>query len=265
MALPLTLSNYAIPFAEESTPIIVTPSKDFLLTNFSVTGFTRRSCVIDSFEVYSEEPAIIVQMDLNGIGLQNYYADLNEVKGDFYDQETTAPEWLTFTKNTAAEHVYTFTVHQGLDIEMLGIYGNGNIQNVVLDVPPIQANDETLRQIPLSFYVVGTENGTQVAEAGTINLTVAAAVSTSSMDLFPEITYIENLATRINTSVEIVLHGKNFVKGMNVYIIQGETVYTILSKDITFNDDGTRASFLLTPKMLNVDGDGMDEIGRAHV
>ena len=262
MALPLTLSNYAIPFAEESTPIIVTPSKDFLLTSFSVTGFARRSCVVNSFEVYCEEPAIIVQMDLNGIGLQNYYADLVEVRGDFYDQDTTSPEWLTFTKK--ADNVYTFTVHQGLDIEMLGLYGNGNIQNVVLDVPPIQANGDVIRQIPLSFYVVGTENGNDVAEAGVINLTVSDAVKATD-ELLPQITYIENLATRINTSAEIVLHGKNFVKGMNVYIIQGETVYTILSKDITFNDDGTMASFLLTPKMLNVDGDGMDACGTYEI
>lgn len=262
MALPLTLSNYAIPFAEESTPIIVTPSEDFLLTSFSVTGFARRSCVVNSFEVYCEEPAIIVQMDLNGIGLQNYYADLVEVRGDFYDQDTTSPEWLTFVKK--ADNVYIFTVQQGLDIEMLGLYGNGNIQNVVLDVPPIQSNGDVIRQIPLSFYVVGTENGNDVAEAGVINLTVSDAVKATD-ELLPQITYIENLATRINTSAEIVLHGKNFVKGMNVYIIQGETVYTILSKDVTFNDDGTMASFLLTPKMLNVDGDGMDACGTYEI
>jgi hypothetical protein len=264
MALPLTLSNYAIPFAEESTPIIVTPSKDFLLTSFSVTGFARRSCVVNSFEVYCEEPAIIVQMDLNGIGLQNYYADLVEGRGDFYDQETTSPEWLTFTKNADTDNVYIFTVHQGIDIEMLGLYGNGNIQNVVLDVPPIQSNGDVIRQIPLSFYVVGTENGNDVAESGVINITVSDAVKATD-ELLPQITYIENLATRINTSAEIVLHGKNFVKGMNVYIIQGETVYTILSKDITFNDDGTMASFLLTPKMLNVDGDGMDACGTYEI
>lgn len=264
MALPLTLSNYAIPFAEESTPIIVTPSKDFLLTSFSVTGFARRSCVVNSFEVYCEEPAIIVQMDLNGIGLQNYYADLVEVRGDFYDQDTTSPEWLTFTKNPDTDNVYIFTVNQGIDIEMLGLYGNGNIQNVVLDVPPIQSNGDVIRQIPLSFYVVGTENGNDVAETGVINITVSDAVKATD-ELLPQITYIENLATRINTSAEIVLHGKNFVKGMNVYIIQGETVYTILSKDITFNDDGTMASFLLTPKMLNVDGDGMDACGTYEI
>jgi len=262
MALPLTLSNYAIPFAEESTPIIVTPSEDFLLTSFSVTGFARRSCVVNSFEVYCEEPAIIVQMDLNGIGLQNYYADLVEVRGDFYDQDTTSPEWLTFTKK--ADKVYVFNVHQGIDIEMLGLYGKGNIQNVVLDVPPIQSNGDVIRQIPLSFYVVGTENGNDVAETGVINITVSDAVKATD-ELLPQITYIENLATRINTSAEIVLHGKNFVKGMNVYIIQGETVYTILSKDITFNDDGTMASFLLTPKMLNVDGDGMDACGTYEI
>ena len=265
MALPLTLSNYAIPFSEDSTPIVVSPTTGFVMTNFSVTGFVRRSCIVSSFEVYCEEPATIIRLDLNGIGLQDYYADLVGVQGDFFDQDTTSPEWLTFKK--VGENRFMFSVISGLDVEMLGFYGDGHIDNVTLEIPAIQSNGDSLRQVPLSFYVSGYNDSETVSESGVIPLTVSDAIkdSSSSIELMPLIIYIENLATRINTSAEIVLHGKNFVKGMNVYIIQGETVYTVLSKNIKFNDDGTVASFLLSPKMLAVDGDGLDACGTYEI
>lgn len=265
MPLPITLSNYAIPFSEESTPIVVSPADGFVMTNFSVTGFARRSCIVSSFEVYCEEPSTIVQLDLNGIGLQDYYADFVTGQGDFYDQKNTDPLWLTFEK--VDDNRFNFTVITGLDVEMLGIYGEGHIDTVTLEIPAIQSNGDSLRQVPLSFYVNGYDGSGTVSESGVIQLTVSDAIkdSSSSIELMPLITYIENLATRINTSAEIVLHGKNFVKGMNVYIIQGETVYTVLSKDIKFNDDGTVASFLLSPKMLAVDGDGLDACGTYEI
>lgn len=265
MPLPITLSNYAIPFSEESTPIVISPADGFVMTNFSVTEFARRSCIVSSFEVYCEAPSTIVQLDLNGIGLQDYYADFVNGQGDFYDQENTDPLWLTFEK--VDDNRFNFTVITGLDVEMLGIYGEGHIDTVTLEIPAIQSNGDSLRQVPLSFYVNGYDGFGTVSESGVIQLTVSDAIkdSSSSIELMPLITYIENLATRINTSAEIVLHGKNFVKGMNVYIIQGETVYTVLSKDIKFNDDGTVASFLLSPKMLAVDGDGLDACGTYEI
>ena len=265
MSLPITLSNYAIPFSEDSTPIVVSTTTGFVITNFSVTGFARRSCIVSSFEVYCEEPAVVIQMDLNGIGLQDYYADLVDIQGDFYDQATTSPEWLTFKK--VGEHRFLFTTTSGLDVEMIGIYGDGHIDNVTIDIPAIQSNGDSLRQIPLSFYVNGYDLDGSVSESGVIQLTVSDALgsSSSSDERMPRIQYIENLASRVNTGVEVVLHGRNFLQGMNVYISQGETVYTVPSNDVVFSDDGKVASFLLAPGMLLVDGDGLDECGTYEI
>lgn len=263
MALPLTLSNYAIPFSEDITTIEIMPVDGFSLSRISVTGFARRSCVINSFMVYSADPSVVVQMDIRGIGLVNYYADLESGEGDFYEQENTSKQWVKFS-NDGNAHEYVFEFHPGLDVEMLGIYGDGHIMNVELDIPAIRPTyDGEMRTIPLSFSVVGWDTFGSRTETGVINLKVSDLVNNvnANWNGQPYIKYVENLATRVNTSSLIVLHGENFTKGMDVYITQGDIVYTVDSKDVKVNTDGTEASFLLSPGMLAVDGHGMDMCG----
>ena len=263
MSLPITLSNYAIPFSDCATPIVVYSADGFVMTNISLTGFTRRKCVIREFRVYCEEPSAIIQMAITGHGIQNFYVDLVECQGKFSDLGISANDWITVNK--ASENIYNFVISSDINVEMVGIGGIGNIQSILLDIPPIQSNGDSLRRIPLSFYTYGYDTTHEVSETGTLYVT---ASDLASVNTLPHIQYIENLASRIGTSAKVVLHGSNFLPGMKIYISRGnvylnhnEIVYTVESDKITFSDDGTTASFILLPTMLYIDGMNMDYCG----
>jgi len=257
MSSPITLSNYAIPFSDTASDIVVLPTGGYRLTSVSATGFTRRSCHISSVNIECADRAVVLQLDVAGIGMRNFYADLEEQRGDFYEHEDTDSGWVSIKR--VAEGLYE--IEFDVDVDSVSV-GSGNIANLSLVIPPIQANGDTVRKIPVSFYVTGfDDDDVPFYNDVRMSITASSAMSGDYRDSYPYIGYVDNLASRIGEPAEIVLHGRNFVSGMNVYLTDGKDEYVVPSSDIVFGDDGTTAKFTLYPKMLSVDGDGNDACG----
>ena len=258
MALPLTLSNYAIAYGESEVPVYVYPEKGFLLTSVAMHGFARRECRFLNFLVQRQfsYDDITVLLNIRGVGNVFYVCEGGEWKF-LLDEAPCNIEAKPYTNN----NTFSIEIKDDAIVDMIAVYGDAEIVSVVLDLPEFKSNDGNPRIVPLDFYVMGMyEDEEQMVEAdGTLRMTVVSKDQLN--DVLPKITYIENLASRINTAANIVLHGENFLPGMNVYISLGDRDYVVESANITFSDDGKTASFTLYPKMLAVDGNGLDSCG----
>ena len=258
MALPLTLSNYAIAYGESEVPVYVYPEKGFLLTSVAMHGFARRECRFLNFLVQRQfsYDDITVLLNIRGVGNVFYVCEGGEWRF-LLDEAPCNIEAKPYTNN----NTFSIEIKDDAIVDMIAVYGEAEIVSVVLDLPEFTSEDGKPRIVPLDFYVMGMyEDDEQMVEAdGTLRMTVVSKDQLN--DVLPKITYIENLASRINTAANIVLHGENFLPGMNVYISLGDRDYVVESANITFSDDGKTASFTLYPKMLAVDGNGLDSCG----
>ena len=80
MALPLTLSNYAIAYGESEVPVYVYPEKGFLLTSVAMHGFARRECRFLNFIVQRQfsYDDITVLLNIRGVGNVFYVCEGGE-------------------------------------------------------------------------------------------------------------------------------------------------------------------------------------------
>lgn len=118
------------------------------------------------------------------------------------------------------------------------------------------SSESMVFDVPIYFEYVDSDGlRTEVSETFTIY-----GVSESRLYV-PSIKYIENLATRINTSAEVVIHGRYFDENMDVFIRNGSFCAKV-PHDETYlrhgNDAGTddTISFVMQPEYALSDANG---------
>lgn len=142
---------------------------------------------------------------------------------------------------------------------------------VLLNFPNIPAvNGQSYTKIPLRFVVGYTDyDDENFDEADVVYETIDVNVYATRYDDYdPKILYIENLASRVGESTEIVIHGENLTDGLSVTIVDGQTEYVVTPDNIVFKIDeygvGT-ATFTLFPGMLAVNADGSEPCGQYDI
>lgn len=152
-------------------------------------------------------------------------------------------------------------------------------ENVLLNIPPLYADkSEVYRKIPLRF-VIGyidvdkdefDKNGLDYYEEDDltykrVDVNVFATVFGKEL---PTITYVENLASRVDEAASVVVHGTNMTDGLSIKLTNGETEYVVPPEDIEFEIDkdgvGT-ATFTVYPGMLATDGNGSEPCAQYNI
>ena len=152
-------------------------------------------------------------------------------------------------------------------------------ENVLLNIPPLYADEsEVYRKIPLRF-VIGyidvdkdefDQNGLDYYEEDDltykrVDVNVFATVFGKEL---PTITYVENLASRVDEAASVVVHGTNMTDGLSIKLTNGETEYVVPPEDIEFEIDkdgvGT-ATFTVYPGMLATDGNGAEPCAQYNI
>ena len=91
---------------------------------------------------------------------------------------------------------------------------------------------------------------------GIQHIVMYGKVYVEGRDTDPVVTYVDNLASKVNTTAEVVLHGKNLDDGLSVFISMGEDTYVVPPEDIEYDldDEGTGTmKFTVYPGMLAMD------------
>ena len=84
----------------------------------------------------------------------------------------------------------------------------------------------------------------------------------------PYITYVENLASRVDEAVSVVVHGTNMTDGLSIKLTNGEDEYIVPPEDIEFDidEDGVgTATFTVYPGMLATDGNGSEPCAQYNI
>jgi hypothetical protein len=152
-------------------------------------------------------------------------------------------------------------------------------ENVLLNIPPLYAGEsEVYRKIPLRF-VIGyidvdkdefDQNGLDYYEEDDltykrVDVNVFATVFGKEL---PTITYVENLASRVDEAASVVVHGTNMTDGLSIKLTNGETEYVVPPEDIEFDidEDGVgTATFTVYPGMLATDGNGSEPCAQYNI
>ena len=144
--------------------------------------------------------------------------------------------------------------------------------NVLLNIPPLYAGEaEVYRKIPLRFVVgyvdvdadVYARNGADYYDDFDLTykrIDVYLYATVFGKEL-PTITYVENLASRVDESVSVIVHGENLTEGLSIKLYNGETEYVVEPDEIEFDIDETgvgTAAFTVYPGMLATDGKGSE-------
>lgn len=138
----------------------------------------------------------------------------------------------------------------------------GDNDDVYLNYPTVPSlQGKAYKKIPLRFVVGYTDYSDEEYEDLDVRyeLQTVELYAVSFGDHDPSIQYVENLASRVNTSVGVVVHGAYMTDGLGISLYNGETEYVVSPEEIKFDIDidGTgTASFDLTPDMFT---DGAEE------
>lgn len=138
--------------------------------------------------------------------------------------------------------------------------------NVLLNIPNIHVTEsEVYRKIPLRFVIGYTEyDGEDYDELDVIYEQVDVdvyALNFGDRIVDARIDYIENLASKVDTPVSIVVHGTAMTDGMNIKLVNGDAEYIVKNEDIvyTIGEGGVgTAEFTLFPGMLAMNDDGTE-------
>ena len=110
-------------------------------------------------------------------------------------------------------------------------------------------------EFDLSVQYTVDNSGEQMI--GVQHITMYGKVYVEGRDVDPIVTYVDNLASKVGTTADVVLHGKNLDDGLSVFISMGEDIYVVPPEDIEYDldDEGTGTmAFAVYPGMLAMDG-----------
>ena len=202
--------------------------------------------------------------------------------------------YYTFPFAEIIEPIYVFAIDENGDddgrvrsVELEAINGVSNgfyltlegEENVLLNIPPLYAGEsEVYRKIPLRF-VIGyidvdkdefDKNGLDYYEEDDltykrVDVNVFATVFGKEL---PTITYVENLASRVDEAASVVVHGTNMTDGLSIKLTNGEAEYVVSPEDIEFeiDEDGVgTATFTVYPGMLATDGNGSEPCAQYNI
>ena len=142
---------------------------------------------------------------------------------------------------------------------------------VYLNFPTVLADEgETYRRFPLKFIVGYTDYDTDYYDEADVQYVSIDVDVYATLPSYgdPAITYIENVATKVTDSANIVVHGTSLTDGLSIKLYNGEKEYVIEPDDIRFDIDseGTgTASFSVAPGMLAMDADGSEPCAQYSV
>lgn len=178
-------------------------------------------------------------------GLSNRIFNVGNVEEEFFPFAD-----LTYDATGVKEIMYAALDDDTDDFALTNEYGTYVLSTSLSDIA------EKMVSYDISIYIeyTGVDGFTHNT---LVHFTVYGFSSYSDM---PYIKYIENLASRIDDSAEVILHCANIDDRLSVFLTSGTDCYCVPSNELVFDLDAQTISFVIVPGMLAQD-DNHDACG----